>query len=329
MHPRVEKIFRLRRRHERAAIPLAHVAVLKMEEVPGLAIERRRHGAPARHEQNILRGHQRPLRRHAAERRCAVRLPDELRARAVIHPHHLPARRVQRVNERPHERPDARREIHPPVAHHRPAARRPRRDHALIAEHLPIRRPAAEFPEQPSLRHAHAIEIPVIAREINFVLPPDRREPHRAVRVERPQFRAAPQIQRHQLVRVIETDEHPPAQHHRLEDLVVWHQIVIQRVVPHLHARRIRPRPLAIQLRRQNLRRGRRAIRIKPPHRPVRRAHRYHRERREHRQKKRQPSCERENAGAVVHQNFGGHQPVARLQTEPARPVLGALRHRV
>ena len=242
--PRVDVVFRLTRRDEGAAVTLAAVRELVMEKLARVPVERRRHGAPARHEQNVLRGDERALRSHAREGRRIVRLLDELRAGAVVHPRHLTRLGVHRVNERAHERPDARGEIHAPIAQHRAAARGPRGDDALVAEHLAVGRPAAQLPHQRPVLCAHAVEMPVVAGEIDFALPRDRREAHRAVRVKCPEFLPRPQVKRHHLVRVVEADEHAFAHHHRLKDAVIRHQVVVERVVPHLHARRILPGPL-------------------------------------------------------------------------------------
>ena len=240
-----------------------------MEKLARVPVERRRHGAPAGHEKNVLRGDERALRSHAREGRRIVRLLDELRAGAVVHPRHLTRLGVHRVNERAHERPDARGEIHAPITQHRAAARGPGRDDALVAEHLAVGRPAAQLPLQRPVLCAHAVEMPVVAGEIDFALPRDRREAHRAVRVKCPEFLPRPQVERHHLICVVEADEDALAHHHRLEDAVIRHQVVVERIIPHLHARRILPGPLQMQLGGQLFGRGSGAVRVGTPHRPV------------------------------------------------------------
>ena len=109
----------------------------------------------------------------------------------------------------------------------------------------------------------------VVAGEIDLVPPRHRREPHRAVGEELPQLLARAQVERGDFVRVVEADEHALAEHDRLEDAVVSHEVLIERVVPDLDARRVLPGPLQVELWRQLLRRGGRAHGIVAPHRPI------------------------------------------------------------
>ena len=255
--------------HEGAAIALPAVVEMEVLQSARRQIESRRHGASARHQQRVRRGHQRTLRRHTGEGRRAVRLLDEIRARAVIHPHDLASFRVERIQEGAHERPDARRKEHLPVTNHRTATRRPRGDKAAVPKCLPFRGSTAEGPQLLTILGVHAVEMAVIASDVNFALPAHRRQTHRPAGEKAPQLRARVQIQRHHLVGIVEADEHPVPEHDGLEDTVVSHEIVIQRIVPHLLARRVCPLPFELKLCGQLLRGSRRSSGIKPPHGPV------------------------------------------------------------
>ena len=184
-----------------------------------------------------------------------MRLLDEIRTRAVIHPHHLARGCIERVKISAHEWPDARREIHLSIADHRPAACRPGGDEAAVAQSLSRRGCAAERPQQLSIRSTHTIQIPVIAGEVHPALPAHGGQPHRATGKKAPHLRARVQIQRHHLVAVIEADEHLVTENHRLENPVIRHEVMIQRVIPHLLACRIPALPLEMHFFRQHLNR--------------------------------------------------------------------------
>ena len=114
------------RRDKGAAVALSALVEVEMNESTRLAIKSGRHGSTAGDDEHFFRGHERALRSHARKSRRAVRLLDELRARAVIDPDGLSRFRIQRVKKSPHERPDAGGKIDVPVANHRSAACRPR-----------------------------------------------------------------------------------------------------------------------------------------------------------------------------------------------------------
>src|SRR4051812_47036284 len=130
----------------------------------------------AGHKQDIARGHQRPLRRHACECRSAMRLFDVLRTRSVIHPEDHAGGGIQRAYKRAHERPDARGKINLSFSNHGAASRGPCRDHAAVAEDLASRRPTAVLPHQGTVPGSDAVKASVIAGEIDFSLPGRWRE---------------------------------------------------------------------------------------------------------------------------------------------------------
>ena len=248
---------------------LVVIGVPVIEERPCLAVKTRGHRTAARHQQ-LVPGHDHcPLRRHPAVGRRIVGLQKIHRPAAVVGPDGLPGLRIQRVDEHPHKRPDARREIDHTVCKHRPAPRRPGRNQPLVPQQLPVGRPPLKPPQQFPPRRIHAVEIPVIADKIDLPLRGHRRKAHRAARVKRPLLPARHRIQRHHPVARIAPHEKRLPHHNRLVDPVVLHQIPVQRIVPHRLDLRILAYPLQVEVIGQAVRRRRAAARIVPPHRPV------------------------------------------------------------
>ena len=139
-------------RHEVEVTPGHHVmtpVLLVENEVlhpPGREIEHRRRRAPARHHQVSARYRKVTLWNHRGKRRGAVRLHRVVHPVAAVGPDDLPAHRVHRMDEYPHEGPDAGAKIHPSVTHNRATPCRPARDQPVAAEHLPLRRTAVHLP---------------------------------------------------------------------------------------------------------------------------------------------------------------------------------------
>ena len=106
-------------------------------------------------------------------------------------------------------------------------------------------------------RRVQAIQISVVTREKDAIFPGDRRHSDRSGSEIRPQFRTRFNIVRRQLVAIVEAEKQSTAQHDRLQNTIVGHQIEIQSVIPSLLPRRELTRPLQRQFSRQLL--GRRS----------------------------------------------------------------------
>ncbi|TPW00561.1 MAG: hypothetical protein FD125_3095, partial [bacterium] len=106
-------------------IPAADAIVRqpKMDQLARPALEASRHGSAAGNQQFVAGHGQRPLRRHSGEGIGMVRLKTIRRTVAVVGPDQLASLGIERMDEDPHERPDARREIDRAVGDHRSAPR--------------------------------------------------------------------------------------------------------------------------------------------------------------------------------------------------------------
>ncbi len=256
-------------REDRRAPRLAVFRELEVQKFAGAAIETSRDRAAAGDEQLVARGGQRSLWRNAGERGVIMRLVDVLGARAVIHPGDAAGFGIERVNECPHKGPDAGGEINRVVEQHWTAARGPSRNHPFVSEQFPIGRPTAKFPNLFTSLGIQAIQVTVVTGEPDFSVGCYRRQANRAVSIKPPAFVAGAGVEGNKLVGIVIGQKQGFAQDDRLEDFVVGHQVLIERIVPDRHARRVLSRPDQVDLGGKIGRGGSCPAGVIPPHRPI------------------------------------------------------------
>ena len=208
----------------------------------------------------------RPLRRDAGEGVDVVRLLHVDGAVAVVGPEDLASVGVDRVDEDPHERPDARRPVDDAVRDDRGSAGRPRRDEPFVAEDLAIRRPAAPLPEKRPLVGIECVQVAVVGREEELSLPEDRGETNRSVGVEDPAAVAGLQVEGPDAIVPGRVQIQRLAGEDRLVADVERHLLLLG---PGRHLGRQVAAPLQVELLGELLRRGGGPLGVVAPHRPV------------------------------------------------------------
>ena len=181
-------------RHRRSAAAFAVVGQLIVAHLSRRPIVTGGDGTSARNQQLLTVDHQRTLRCDAGERIAVVRLLDVLRAVAIVRPTDCAGLRVERVQKDPHERPNAGGEVQRAVGDHRRSARGPGGNETLVAQNFLIRRAAAKPPDELTAVRPQAIDMSIVGREVELVLPRQRSKPHRSVREVTPDFVAGASV---------------------------------------------------------------------------------------------------------------------------------------
>ena len=189
-------------------------------------LEHRRHRAACGHDQRGVRGQQITLRGHAAHGfSTAMRLRHEQAARLAVLPQGFARGGIERVEKDAVTRPDAAAVIHFVIQNHRTAARRPVRDHALIAHHLLRAGPATVLPEHGSIGQSQRVKEAVIARHKHAILPRRGSKTHRSTGEETPANAPRHGIQRIHLVICRTAKQHEIAHDDRLKRQIILHAL--------------------------------------------------------------------------------------------------------
>ena len=107
------------------------------------------------------------------------------------------------------------------------------------------------FPHELAVVRIDTVEPAVVTGEIDSVRRRGGRQAYGAVGIESPAMRSTVGVQGDEFVGIVKGEENRLADDDGFKDLVVGHQVVIQRIVPDLLPRAVRTCPLQFQLVRQ------------------------------------------------------------------------------
>ena len=189
--------------HERPASPFPSGVDLEVAKRTITAIKNGGDTSSAGYQQPLGSRHQSALGTDAGERRRTVRLFLVLGSGGVIHPPHRAIAGVERVQESPHEGPNAGPKIDGVVAQHRSTARRPGGDQSPVSNGVLRVGRAAETPLERSIGCPQAVQKPVVATEIDAIVSRDGWQTNRRFGEKRPALHTGAGIERDQLVAVV------------------------------------------------------------------------------------------------------------------------------